>query len=713
MKPKTHGRVTLPAEAGLEKEIKELCEILGADAVRDSDGTTLSKEIMNMGYTVYRTLCLVREDLDWTKEHRQYLQQIYLMSNPKMAASDTLEIDIMEGKSKEQFSPDSKEGYKKYWDVINRTTGEVVDPANWDYSPGTGTVTIKNTTPNHIYTVNFLAHQLWDMTSMYNHIVNNWTGEHKMPLDPIHPEAKEHMLNYLENWLKDNPETDIVRFTTFAYHFPIINDPSGRRAFGDWYSYLATVSRKALDDFEKEKGYRLSSEDFVDEGYYNNIGRVPSKRYLEWADFMQRRVFAFAKECVDIVHKHGKKAIMFFGDHWIGTEPYGPYFKELNLDGVVGSVEDGTWLRLTADIPGGGFREVRFLPYFFPDVFREGGNPVKESIDAWVKVRRAILRKCVDRIGYGGYPDLALKFPNFIKHIAEVCDEFRLIHDKIGGTKPYTPPFKVAVLTAWGRLRSWQGYSPETAGLLEILSGLPFEVEFINFDDIKKGLDKDIKVIINAGKEGTSWSGGNNWADPQIQSKIREFVADGGGFIGIYEPTALERQGSFFQLSDVLGLQKENGFTTTYVKPKANAANGHFILEDLKDNPYYFNRARNVYPTSPATEILLEEYGEVVLAANQYDKGRSVYFAALDFTPHNTRLLHRAILWAAGMEKDLTRWFTTNVHTDCAAYPATGNFAVINNSGEPQETTVYNDKGQSKVISLAPFEGKWFNVSEF
>lgn len=713
MESKYKGRVTLPAQAGLEKEIKELCEKLGADAVRDSDGTTLSKEIMQMGYTVYRTLCLVREDLEWTKNHQQYLQQMYLMSNPEKATSNTLEIDIMEGKSREQFLPDAEHNIKKYWDVIDRTTGKVVDPSNWSYNSETGIVTVNNTTPMHIYTVNFLAHQLWDMTSMYNHVVNNWTGEHKMPLDPIYPEAREHIMDYLEKWLKDNPETDIVRFTTFAYHFPIINNPRGHRAFSDWYSYFATVSHKALDEFEKEKGYRLTSEDFIDEGYYYCVGRVPSKRYLEWMDFTQRRVTDFARECVERVHKAGKKAIMFFGDHWIGAEPYGPHFKDINLDGVVGSVEDGTWLRLTADIPGVELREVRFLPYFFPDVFREGGNPVKEGIDAWVKVRRALLRKCVDRIGYGGYPDLALKFPEFIEHITAVCDEFRLIYDKINKTKPYSPPFKVALLTAWGKIRSWQGYSAETAGLIEALSGIPLEVEFISFDDIKKGIPEDIGVIINAGKAGTSWSGGEHWADPEVVDNIRSFVEKGGGFIGIYEPTALEMQGRFFQLSDVLGVQKENGFTNTYVKPRTKTEKDHFILEDLKNSLYHYNRARDVFIAADTAEVLLSEGSEIILSANRYGKGRSVYFAALNFEPDSLRLLLRAIFWASGKENELKRWFSTNIHTDCAAYPETGNFTVINNSSEPRETTVYNDKGDKKTIRLSPFEGKWFKISEF
>ena len=105
-----------------------------------------------------------------------------------------------------------------------------------------------------------------------------------------------------------------------------------------------------------------------------------------------------------------KEAMMFLGRPLVGTEPFGPYFQELGLDAVVGSVGDGRTLRLISDIRGVKYTEGRFLPYFFPDVFHEGGDPVQEAKVNWVTARRAILRSPLDRIGYGGYLKLALKF---------------------------------------------------------------------------------------------------------------------------------------------------------------------------------------------------------------------------------------------------------------------------------------------------------------
>ena len=75
------------------------------------------------------------------------------------------------------------------------------------------------------------------------------------------------------------------------------------------------------------------------------------------------------------------------------------------------------------------------LPYFFPDVFNENGDPVKEAKYNWVTARRAILRKPIDRIGYGGYLKLALQFPEFLDYVEQVCNEFRTLYANVKGIR--------------------------------------------------------------------------------------------------------------------------------------------------------------------------------------------------------------------------------------------------------------------------------------
>lgn len=65
----TSGGFTLPGEAGHEAFTLAMAQKWGADVIRDSDGTSLSDEILSSGLGIYSTLCLIREDNDWAKQN--------------------------------------------------------------------------------------------------------------------------------------------------------------------------------------------------------------------------------------------------------------------------------------------------------------------------------------------------------------------------------------------------------------------------------------------------------------------------------------------------------------------------------------------------------------------------------------------------------------------------------------------------------------------
>ena len=398
----------------------------------------------------------------------------------------------------------------------------------------------------------------------------------------------------------------------------------------------------------------------------------------------------------------------------------------MGVDIHVGAAEDGVALRRVADTPGPHIKEVRLYPYFFPDVFREGVAPVEESQSNWIKIRRALMRKPVDRIGYGGYLSLASSFPGFTQHIERLCHDFRAFKTASEGTVSRKAPVKVAVLNAWGASRAWiNSFGREqkflvkrqdviqVAGtnLLECLAGLPVEVEFISLRDVSaRGIPDDIDVIINDGDPETSWSGGRYWGDPAVTTAVREFVARGGGFIGCRGPTAFPHQGRYFQLSDVMGVEKENGQSVQNAALKFEITDTHFITADLPAHSVPASGESFVFVTDRETQVLRANGGHVMLATHGFHAGRTVYLAALPYSLENARLLLRAILWCANKEAEMKTWFCSNVNTDCAYYPEVGSVVVVNNVDLPQTTHLYDNEQQAHEINLRPYESRWFKV---
>ena len=712
------GRVTIPTDLDVVPETLEILKKWGADAIRDCDGTDFPQQLKDADAKIYSTYYTTRKDNAWAKANPDEVQQCYIMTGFYTAPGDTVTIPLMKGISPELMQVNTNDDITRWWEVMDRTTGQPVPPEQWSYADGSVTV---QAVPFHEYTVSFLAYLIWDPVHMYNATTNGWTNfEHQITFDVRQPKTHKYSMERLRKFIQEHPYVNVIRYTTFFHQFTLIFDELKREKFVDWYGYSASVSPYILNQFEQEVGYKFRPEYIIDQGYYNNQYRVPSKEFRDFQAFQRREVAKLAKEMVDITHACGCEAMMFLGDHWIGTEPFMPEFKTIGLDAVVGSVGNGSTLRLISDIEGVKYTEGRFLPYFFPDTFHEGGDPVREAKENWVTARRAILRKPIDRIGYGGYLKLALQFPEFVDYVESVCNEFRELYENIKGTTPYCVK-RVAVLNCWGKMRAWgchmvhhalyykQNYS--YAGVIEMLSGAPFDVKFISFEDIKNDphLLDSLDVIINVGDADTAHTGGIWWEDPEISSAIRKFVWNGGGFIGVGEPSGHPYQGHILQLASVLGVEEENGFTLNYDKYNWEEHLGHFILQDA-DRPIDFGEGKkNIYALE-GTEVLVQRNKEVQMAAHDFGKGRAVYISGVPYSFANSRTLYRAILWSAHSEEQLHTWFSSNYNVEVHAYVKNGKYCVVNNTYEPQDTTVYTTGGSSFALHLDANEIKWYEI---
>lgn len=133
--------------------------------------------------------------------------------------------------------------------------------------------------------------------------------------------------------------------------------------------------------------------------------------------------------------------------------------------------------------------------------------------------------------------------PDFVSCIAALADEFRMIKGLLEEGAPAKHPVCVAVLHTWGGLRPWtlsghfhETYMHDLIHISEALAGLPFDVTFLNFTDVKTRNLSQYQVIINAGRAGTAWSGGSAWADDEVVERLTEWTARGGVFLGVNEP---------------------------------------------------------------------------------------------------------------------------------------------------------------------------------
>jgi len=712
-------KFTLPGQAGHETLTLTLANRWGADVIRDSDGTALSEEILSAGYKIYSTICPIREHNPWLRQNMHARQQTFLSTAPITATTNQLTIPLMAGFFADQLSINDSQNAMPYWQVYDRTTNTPLPTQDWHYTPPNkntpqteGTVTIK-AIPYRQYTVSFLAWRDWEEISMYNHTTNNWDKEKLMQLNPYAPGAMEYLKEWFINWCKAHPHSDVVRFTSLFYNFAWIwgSHPRNRHLFTDWASYDFTVCPEALDDFQKAYGYRLTAEDFVRQGKYNATHRVPSKEKRDWMDFIGAYVRSATRQLVDIIHAAGKKAYVFYDDSWVGMEPYSGHFHEMAFDGLIKCVFSGYEARLCADVDV-PVHEIRFHPYLFPvglggaPKFSPGGRPGEDAFNYWVNVRRSLLRKKIERSGLGGYLSLTEGYPDFIEAMDKILEEFDTISALHDTGPPKTLMPVISILHAWGALRTWtlSGHFHETDNhmlihVLEALSGLPFEVKFLSFEDIAGGVPGGIDIIINAGEAGSAWSGGEYWNNPATIDALTKWVHNKGGiYMGIGEPSAIPGYNTYLRMAHVLGVDIDNG---------EKACHGRWAFEvtseeNLLPDEYVIPTRKNVILTDGNAKVIAVADSTPSITINTFGEGKGVYLADFALSPHSTRALMNLLLYtsmgdipAAWATDDILLQFainspgetaegvSDNPMVECAVFPEA--LVFINNSPATQK----------------------------
>jgi len=415
------------------------------------------------------------------------------------------------------------------------------------------------------------------------------------------------------------------------------------------------------------------------------------------------------------VHEYGKLAYVFYDDSWIGLEPWSGHFGEFGFDGLIKCVFNAFEARLCAGVKEVPIHELRLHPYLFPTglqgepTFSHGGQPQEDAKRFWACVRRALLCAKIDRIGLGGYLSLTEPFPAFHEEIAKIADEFRLLRSFHEAGSPRLSGIRIGILQSWGSLRTWNcaGHMHEHPELPlnhlhEALAGMPVELRSVRIADVaENGVPEDIDILINAGREGDAWSGGDIWADPKLQEAIQTFVAKGGALLGVGEPGAYRGGMRHFALADVLGVDQEVGLTICAEKYPIRIQENDPLTQDMTDVPQFHNAVSGVYPLSHETRSIYARGKNLILARHDFGKGRSAYLNGFTYSPQNTRLLYRLLFELAGREAQVSEFLPDSPWCECAVFPEAGKIVLINNSEETQHVHMHGG-GKEYCAEIQP-----------
>lgn len=92
--------------------------------------------------------------------------------------------------------------------------------------------------------------------------------------------------------------------------------------------------------------------------------------------------------------------------------------------------------------------------------------------------------------------------------------------------------------------------------------------------------------------------------------------------------------------------------------------------------------------------------------------GKDVLYISADFriALRTTVFFNRAIMWSTHSEDELKKWFSTNYNVDVHAYPKNNKYCVVNNTDDPQSTTIYRGDGSSFDLEMEPNGIIWYEI---
>ncbi len=531
--------------------------------------------------------------------------------------------------------------------------------------------------------------------------------------DPIFPDFQDHALSVLDGYLgKVGKYLDTFFTDKLAYIYP--GPIPGWRQW-DFWSYAYGACPFAQARFEEVTGMKFDPRFFVAEDQF--INRPPNAGYLAWMKFKQDIVNRWAKRVMDVCHAHDVRFWFYWGDYHIGVEPY---LGALDVAGIndidISEGQNAVKIRCGTDFSSKAKTGMRIT-------WLRTKNLSKDNADVglwrvWRRTKKGLLFKMMDRIYWMPF-QVACTLPDEVQRekvltaIKGINDEFRFLHTQLKGKQVFKHDLNLYIVNAWGQVYSWRPWGGDGGIILSHLADLPIRVKWISLSEIAEhGVPKDAHVLLNYGKPGTAWSGDYFWGLKGLPEKIKAFVEQGGGLIGIEAPSHYPNDDKTWQLTDVLGVEyagEAQGCRMT----RTGAGGTHWVTRSLPDHlgPLSAHVAGKVL----ADDLKVLYSGGSAKDASQLvgvrscGKGRAAYLSGQNASPAYYQLLKRLIFWSAGKEDLLHKLHSETNGVFVYLYPQTRTLVVYNTNNRATPAIVHLD---TSLLGKHPgTEYQLFNVA--
>ncbi len=642
------------------------------------------------------------------EKHPNTHQVIFGCSQHVRAEADRLEIDLQTNDTRISYQGDDywrtnseclNYPGDKYWRVFDVTEKKFLDRDQWERDPATSIVIIENTKPGHEYGVLYQTRQV--------HVAIAKQGT----INPMMEGIEDVFIDWhREKYAPYKDILNVYRPTSASIH-----------RGGGWYGYLCGTNPQILEEFEKWAGEPFDpawvlSDDFQ----LKSLGDEPHPGMVKWMSFVQEKMVSVNRNINDVMHEYVPVLRLFWGDNWIGLEPWLGGLEKAGFDEVTKGAHNSVVVRMVTDFPGSSKRNIRFSPWFNeielfkPEQYAE--SPVDYARKNWNDIRRALFFHVTDGFELGGKITMADDFPGTMEQLKGMVDEFLFIHSQTAGSKVFTHDLDVYIINSYGALRSWIGWGGEFFNNDPLrfqfyLTDLPVNVRFLSMESImSQGIPEDANVLINYGDAGSAWSGGSAWHDERLGNTIRKFVDNGGGFIGVGNPSSAKPGESWF-LNDLMGVDLDSETEGIPSMDKTVDGKKHWITASL---PAVINQLSNdakVKAIGSDVKVLYEEDGIPMMCARSSGEGRAVYLSSYSVLPPRSPetwnlnpfssfdypyelsqsfydLVRRSIFWSAGQEENLEKLYSQDENVSVYAYP------------EKQLLIAYNREFNERVVTV-------------